>query len=592
MNKMLVPVLSAIFLLSHYVFAEFPGRVLEADLHPTLSPTGEWKVIRSISSRDSVDLMVLFRKSNAALKQLEERFWAVSDPAHADYGKFLTGVDVKNIVQVPQSSIDSVVHWFKTESPSCSTNVGPDGDSLRVQMPAADASRMFKTELKVYGHASVEQALPIIRTPSPYSIPQELAGIIEMVGNLRHFPPVWTLQYDDVAEGRKTVAEKGEDSSDDWPMDCGKCSKGLFGNRVTPAVLTQAYSLGEAPNGTAKGSIAVAEFTQVYWDQEDLNLFAKDCNIKNFTLDMHGDNEPKQCFVSIIIRPNLCKEALLDIETIKGISGTIPLSNYYTKQYSILDWTETLLALEQADLPLVQSVSYGNDESQQSSTSYMLSVNVQLQKLGVRGVSVLFASGDGGVFGRRGSSKRFHPGFPATSPYATAVGGTDFAVKNTIGEETAWAGSGGGFSDTFGIPSYQADAVANYKKTAASQLPDASKWNQTGRGFPDVAALGGNKNQYCIALANSPTGAYGTSAATPMFASVVAKLNEIRLSKGDSPMGFLNPFIYKNAHLFNDVTTGNNGGRPGEKWGFPATKGWDATTGVGTPNFEKLAQAV
>ena len=57
-------------------------------------------------------------------------------------------------------------------------------------------------------------------------------------------------------------------------------------------------------------------------------------------------------------------------------------------------------------------------------------------------------------------------------------------------------------------------------------------------------------------------------------------------------MGFLNPFIYKNAHLFNDVTTGNNGGRPGEKWGFPATKGWDATTGVGTPNFEKLAQAV
>ena len=52
----------------------------------------------------------------------------------------------------------------------------------------------------------------------------------------------------------------------------------------------------------------------------------------------------------------------------------------------------------------------------------------------------MFASGDQGVWGRTGAGKgqTFHPDFPAGSPYVTAVGGTDFAKKSTIGEETTW----------------------------------------------------------------------------------------------------------------------------------------------------------
>ena len=60
--------------------------------------------------------------------------------------------------------------------------------------------------------------------------------------------------------------------------------------------------------------------------------------------------------------------------------------------------------------PLIHSVSYGNDEKQQTSTAYMNSVNVQFQKAGTRGLSVLFASGDQGVWGRSGTlGRRFHP---------------------------------------------------------------------------------------------------------------------------------------------------------------------------------------
>ena len=67
-------------------------------------------------------------------------------------------------------------------------------------------------------------------------------------------------------------------------------------------------------------------------------------------------------------------------------------------------------------------------------------------------------------------------------------------------------------------------------------------------------------------------------------------LNELRLGAGKPALGFLNPFLYKNADAFMDVTTGNNNG--GGPSGFPAVKGWDAATGLGTPDFQKLSAAV
>ena len=155
--------------------------------------------------------------------------------------------------------------------------------------------------------------------------------------------------------------------------------------------------------------------------------------------------------------------------------------------------------------------------------------------------------------------------------------------------------SGGGFSDTFGIPSYQTDVVAAYKKNAAAAgtLPAATKWNNTGRGFPDVSALGGRVNQYCIAIDGKESAAYGTSAATPVIATVVAKLNEARLNAGGKPLGFINPLIFKHPECFNDVVTGNNSGRRGTfTKGFTAIKGWDPLTGLGTPNFEALKSVV
>merc|ERR1711972_732062 len=90
-----------------------------------------------------------------------------------------------------------------------------------------------------------------------------------------------------------------------------------------------------------------------------------------------------------------------------------------------------------------------------------------------------------------------------------AVGGTDFASRGVIGEETAWSASGGGFSDNFPIPDWQKMAVAAYKASPDADLPPSNLWNNTGRGYPDVAALGGQVNPYCVATGGSRLRSFG-----------------------------------------------------------------------------------
>merc|ERR1712048_1393100 len=104
----------------------------------------------------------------------------------------------------------------------------------------------------------------------------------------------------------------------------------------------------------------------------------------------------------------------------------------------------------------------------------------------------------------------------------------------------------------------------------------------SGRAYPDIAAQATN----FVVVAGVPTpGVAGTSCASPTAAGVFALLNDLRLQQGKSTLGFLNPFIYENVAAFNDITAGGGSG-------WPPKKGWDAVTGVGTPDYEKLAAAV
>lgn len=228
-------------------------------------------------------------------------------------------------------------------------------------------------------------------------------------------------------------------------------------------------------------------------------------------------------------------------------------------------------------------MSWGSAEAE-FDASTLNSVNVEFQKLAAMGFTVIVASGDDGT-GHSGLFKcgQFQPTFPATSPYVTAVGGT---ILNPDLSESGWSDSGGGFSATFPRPSFQASAAGAYLNQP--NLPSTSVFNTTGRGIPDVSALSTN---YQIVISGAWGPLSGTSAATPTFAAMISLINGARKADGKPPLGFLSPALYASGAAFTDITQGNNKSPPCPT-GFPATAGWDAITGLGTPKFQALLAAL
>ena len=162
----------------------------------------------------------------------------------------------------------------------------------------------------------------------------------------------------------------------------------------------------------------------------------------------------------------------------------------------------------------------------------------------------------------------------------TSVGAT------TSISETAADFSSGGFSTIFSQPSYQSSAVSSYLSRLGST--NQGKFNRTGRAFPDVSAQGKN---VAIVVGGDDENVDGTSCSSPIFASVIALLNDELAKGGKSPLGFLNPFLYSTGKsALTDITSGSNPGCNTN--GFPAAAGWDPVTGLGTPNFAKLLTAV
>ena len=166
--------------------------------------------------------------------------------------------------------------------------------------------------------------------------------------------------------------------------------------------------------------------------------------------------------------------------------------------------------------------------------------------------------------------------------------------------------SGGGFSNIYPIPEYQRRAVDNYLsrypppyksyarlsgsppnpiKVNISELQGSTNgiWNRHGRAYPDVAA---NGDKIAVVQHGKQWRWGGTSASTPIFASIINRINEERMAIGKGPVGFLNPVIYQHPEALKDVTNGSNVGcfTPG----FSAAPGWDPASGLGTPSYPAM----
>jgi len=193
------------------------------------------------------------------------------------------------------------------------------------------------------------------------------------------------------------------------------------------------------------------------------------------------------------------------------------------------------------------------------------------------GLTVLIASGDQGSTGSWGQQgppdALAHVNFAASSPNATGVGGTVLQPDGSggVAAEVVWnngaatSASGGGVSAFFPVPSFQSDAGIN----PASANPP----NNPGRGVPDVSA---NADSYQVFIRGQDTPVGGTSAATPLWAALIALVNQGIGGRA----GLLQAMLYgplSTAGALNDITTGDNGA-------YTAGAGWDACTGLGSPN--------
>jgi tripeptidyl-peptidase-1 len=267
----------------------------------------------------------------------------------------------------------------------------------------------------------------------------------------------------------------------------------------------------------------------------------------------------------------------------------------------------------------VISVSYGEQETDLP-VGYQKRQCNEFMKLGLQGVSILYSSGDSGVAGNPSGNGAangclgpegtvFNPTTPGHCPYITSVGATMIDPGNTVSdpESAAFAFfhnntvlllSGGGFSNIYPVPSFQKRAVNTYFAEHNPPYPyyevlggfDQSKvgdgiYNRIGRGIPDVSANGVFSGVYRRGVLVKSG---GTSASAPIFASVLTRINDVRLNMGKRPIGFINPAIYQHPEILNDITNGTNPGCGTQ--GFEAVRGWDPVTGLGTPNFPRMLE--
>lgn len=171
--------------------------------------------------------------------------------------------------------------------------------------------------------------------------------------------------------------------------------------------------------------------------------------------------------------------------------------------------------------------------------------------------------------------------FPADDAWVTSVGGTALQRNGGTFQETAWSMSGGGFSSFYTMPSYQ------------QSLPAAMQGQFKGRrGVPDVAGNADPRTGLAFYAAGQWDQAGGTSASAPLWSAFMAIANQM----AGHPLGFINAALYKIAASsaytqdFHDITAGNNTTDVNGAMvpGYTAVQGWDAITGLGSPNGEKL----
>ncbi|KAF9512132.1 hypothetical protein BS47DRAFT_1394555 [Hydnum rufescens UP504] len=447
--------------------------------------------------------------------------------------------------------------WLTEHGIDISTAVSRSAalDWLKVTVPISLAEILVGAKYNVFRNKVT--GARVIRTLE-YSVPRRLANHIDVVQPTTFFG-FRDFKTHSHVKGIITNKANAADTTKSYtvggvPSSCNDI--------ITPSCLRTLYnSINYTATQSAKNLVGVAGYLNQYANYADLQTFflqyRPDATGSSFTtVQVNGGGNDQS-------HPGV--EANLDIQhqfpdphvyySTGGSPPYLPDSNTVTNTNEpYAEWLNYLA--NQTTIPQTITTSYGDDE-QTVPLDYATRVCNTFAQLGALGVSLLFSSGDGGVGAGNCTTNdgtnqvKFLPIFPASCPFVTSVGGT-----TRVSPEVGVSFSQGGFSNYFARPSYQSAAVSSFFQTLGATY--SGYYNASGRGFPDISAQGDN---FSVVVSGITHLVGGTSASSPTAASIIALLNDFRLSQGKPSLGFLNPWLYSTGYQgLNDITSGNNPG--------------------------------
>ena len=343
------------------------------------------------------------------------------------------------------------------------------------------------------------------------------------------------------------------------------------GTSYTPLEVAEFYNF---PAETGKNqTIALIELGGGYRNS-DLQAYWRELGIKNVSVTAVPVEGGRNSATGDPNGPD--GEVVLDIEVAGAVAPDARLAVYFAANTDQGFLRAINAAIhDTVRKPSVISISWGAAENEWTSQA-LDAFNAAFHDAALLGITVCAAAGDNGSSDGEHDGKN-HADFPASSPWVLACGGTRLIGANgVIQAETVWndgtngGATGGGVSAFFTAPAYQAHVA----------LPSVSESGKPGRGVPDVAGLADPETGYRILVDGEMGVVGGTSAVAPLWAGLIARCNEA-LGKN---IGWFHPVLYGTVcqqNALRDITSGTNGG-------YTAQTGWDACTGLGSPNGQAI----
>ncbi len=574
-------------------------------------------------------ITLVFNRSAAQQAELATLLTAQQDTASPLYHQWLTPDQFAARFGVAASDIASVQTWLQTQGFQVE-GVSRSRDRITFNGTAGQVANAFGTELHRYAFADRVHFAPA----TDLSLPAALAPMVAAVLRLSDFHPHRQVKLAS-AVGRPAY------------------TSGQTGNHfLTPSDMATMYDVSSTYKAGYNGAgQSIAIVAQSYITTAPITAFQTGAGL--------AANTP-----TLVLVPNTGVAAIdpvgdgdegesqLDVEYASGMAPGANILVVYTGDNSNAGVFESLMYAVSENLAPIISGSYGQCEIDlQTSTGasqLKAAVDQTVQQASAQGQTVLFSDGDQGSTDCYGDTyvtavqqQSLAVDFPASVPNVTAVGGTEmqagtFASGNTqywqsatgtdvvssllsYVPEAAWnedalnplSSGGGGASVLYPRPSWQA-GVPGIPAGANRLLPDiALQASIQSPGFiyctddpADLARL--NDSSSCSNGLRGPSGTFltagGTSFATPIFAGMLAVLNQVKHATGQ---GNINPTLYNlaanastYASAFHDVTSGSNACTASATYCsaagaslYPTTTGYDQATGLGSIDFAKLVAA-